>query len=188
LSGRVATGIHQVAACVVVAKDATREELDLAEKILRRDPAHAAPAENASAIEAFNRLLDVPIDSANGSAHCGSRAERRARLAADLGRAGLVLIDSAKLAEFVDAKLEILKRELEAAKPEPEPAPLLELLAGDAYAYAATASSTETPFATVPGSALAGVTSADDLGAELHSSELDNSGVINVDSDPNVND
>lgn len=107
LSGRIATGIHQVAAATICAKSATREELDLAALVLRRDPGHAAPRENESEVESFNRILDAALDSANQSAGCGSRAERRSRLAGDIGRAGLVLIDAEQLAEYVSAWLEL---------------------------------------------------------------------------------
>jgi hypothetical protein len=197
LSGRIATGIHLVAVATVIAPSSTREELDLAEKILKRDPPRSAPRENESPVEGFNRLLDVAIDSANQSAGCGTRAERRALLCADLERAGIVLIDCCVLAEFVGAKLDLDAIKLAAEKPEPEPAPLLKLLSDEDAAelvdringtpnlHPLTGSSA-TAFATVPYSALAGVTSAEDLGAELYSSELANSGSIDV--DPVVND
>jgi hypothetical protein len=197
LSGRIATGIHLVAAATVIAPSSTREELDLAEKILQRDPPRSAPRENESPVEGFNRLLDVAIDSANQSAGCGTRAERRALLCADLEGGGIVLIDCRKLAEFVGAKLELDAIKLAAEKPEPEPAPLLKLLSDEDAAELVAringtpnlhplTGSSATAFATVPYSALAGVTSAEDLGAELYSSELANSGSIDV--DPVVND
>lgn len=107
LTGRVATGIHQVATFVIVASTSTREELDLAALILRRDPNRSAPRESASAVETFNRLLDVAIDSANETAGCGTRAERRARLCAALERERVVIIDSDTLANLIDAKLEL---------------------------------------------------------------------------------
>jgi hypothetical protein len=119
LTGRPATGIHQVATATIIAKDATREELDLAALILRRDPARAAPRENESTVETFNRLLDVAIDSANDSAHCGTRAERRALLVPRSRPRRVVLIDCATLAELVEAKLELdgIKLGLSSSRP-----------------------------------------------------------------------
>lgn len=128
LIGRVATGIHMAATATLLAKDATREELDLASLILRRNPEQSAPRENASSVETFNRLLDVAIDSANSSTHCGTRAERRARLAADLGQAAVILFDCSKLAELIYAKLELDRIMLEQTTEEPGPIPLLDAL------------------------------------------------------------
>lgn len=127
-AGRPASGIHLVATAALIAKDATREELDLASLILRRDPARAAARENESIVEAFNRLLDVAIDSANDSTHCGSRAERRALMCQDLGRKGVVLIDCSTLAELVEAKLELDGIKLGLVVEPPGPIPLLEAL------------------------------------------------------------
>jgi hypothetical protein len=128
LVGRIANGIHQAAAATICAGDATREELDLAALILRRDPKQSAPREASSMVETFNRLLDVAIDSANASAHCGTRAERRARLATDLGRASVLLLDSSTLAELVNAKLDLDKIKLGLIVEPPGPIPLLEAL------------------------------------------------------------
>jgi hypothetical protein len=128
VAGRVATGIHLAAAATLIAPSSTREELDLASLILRRDPARAAPREHESTVETFNRLLDAAIESANDSAHCGTRAERRARLATDLGRAGVILVDCSLLAELVDAKLELDTAKLGMVIEPPGPVPLLEAL------------------------------------------------------------
>lgn len=128
LTGRVATGIHQVAAATIVARDAKREELDLAALILRRDPEQSAPRENESTVEAFNRILDVAIESANDSACCGTRAERRSRLCSALDRAGVVMLDHHVLADFVEAKLELDQIKHGLIVEAPGPIPLLEAL------------------------------------------------------------
>src|SRR5438105_2147249 len=94
LIGSPALGIHQVAVATIASNQATREELDLAALILRRNPTQSAPLEIAGPVETFNRLLDVVIDSANESACCGTRAERRARLCVALDRGRAVIIET----------------------------------------------------------------------------------------------
>lgn len=130
-TGRVASGIHLVATATIIAAGSTHEEIDLAGLILRRDPARAAPREQAGPIETFNRLCDAAIESANDSAHCGTRAERCALLAADLSRKGIVLIDCDKLAELVDAKIELELIRLGQVVEAPGPMTMLELLGED---------------------------------------------------------
>jgi hypothetical protein len=140
LTGRISTGIHLVAMATIVSPGSTREELDLAALILKRDPKRSAPRENGSAIEEFNRLLDVPIESANDSAGCGTRAERRARLAGDLGRKGLVLMDSAALAELLAAKLELEQLKFGTVLDFPAPIEMLEAADDEPRSYQPSAS------------------------------------------------
>jgi hypothetical protein len=197
LSGRIATGIHLVAAATVIAPSSTREELDLAEKILRgirRDRRRARMKARSKASTVCSTWRSTAPTKAPGAAQGPSAGRCSAPISS---RAGIVLIDCCVLAEFVGAKLELDAIKLAAEKPEPEPAPLLKLLSDEDAAelvdringtpnlHPLTGSSA-TAFATVPYSALAGVTSAEDLGAELYSSELANSGSIDV--DPVVND
>lgn len=101
----LATGIHAVAMATVISKTATRLELDLAGEILKRDQKRSMPRELASPIDVFNRQMDVAIESCNDSAGCPTRAARRARLASDLEKHGLVLIESLTLAELLERKL-----------------------------------------------------------------------------------
>jgi hypothetical protein len=101
----IATGIHVVATATLCSKAVTKAELELASLILRQDPRRTLPRELAGSIDTFNRQMDVAIESCNGSAGESTRAARRARLASDLERAGLVLIDSLTLAELLERQL-----------------------------------------------------------------------------------
>jgi hypothetical protein len=177
---RLATGIHAAAAAVICSKTATDKEIALAGEILKRDPKRSLPRELESPIEAFNRQMDTAIESCNRSSGESTRAARRARLASDLEREGLVLIDCCTLAELLERKL---AGDLEA----PAAAPLLFPATVDGVtSCAATIFGTHEGEPVVGVSSIAGVTSAEDLGAELCSSELANSGSIDV--DPGVND
>jgi hypothetical protein len=101
----LATGIHAVAAAVICSKSATDQEIALAGEILKRAPRRAMPRELESPIDTFNRQMDTAIESCNSSAGEPTRAARRARLASDLEREGLVLIEQQTLAELLDRKL-----------------------------------------------------------------------------------
>lgn len=105
LAGRIALGIHLVATAVLCSANASREEIALAGEILKRDPPRSLPRELAGAIETFNRHMDAALESANASAGCATRAERRAQLASALERAGLVMIEQSTLAELLSRKL-----------------------------------------------------------------------------------
>jgi hypothetical protein len=101
----IASGIHIVAMCALSSKATTAAERELANLILRQNPKRLLPRELAGPIETFNRQMDVAIDSCNGSAGEPTRAARRARLASDLERYGLVLIESETLAELLERQL-----------------------------------------------------------------------------------
>jgi hypothetical protein len=91
-------GVHLIATAMLVAGGASDDELELARRILEKDPKRDAPRENESVAGAFNRHMDAAIESCNDSAHAATRAERRAQLAHDLDKADLVLLDRAMLA------------------------------------------------------------------------------------------
>lgn len=98
----VGSGICAVAASVLVAKDVTREEHDLAELILaRKFPRNDNPRELEFAATAFNRQMDAAIDACNRSHKADSRVTRRAALARDLDRAGLVILDRDMVAALI---------------------------------------------------------------------------------------
>jgi hypothetical protein len=101
----LATGIHAVAAAVACSKSATAAEIALAGEILKRAPKRELPREIESPIEVFNRQMDTAIESCNRSSGEPTRAARRARLASDLEREGLVLIEQSTLAELLDRTL-----------------------------------------------------------------------------------
>lgn len=99
---RIALGMHIVATATLSSPGATRVELDLAGEILKRDPKRSSPRESATPIDTFNRHMDAAIDSVSDSVGLSTRAERRARLARDLDRAGLLLVDRSYLAELLE--------------------------------------------------------------------------------------
>jgi hypothetical protein len=94
-------GVHILAMAMMCAKGATADELELAERLLKRDPRTDAPREIESVAGAFNRHMDAAIDSLNDSAGEPTRVGRRARLAQDLDRAGLLLVDRATIADLL---------------------------------------------------------------------------------------
>lgn len=100
----LATGICAIAAAVLAAKDVRQEEYELAEKILgRKWPAkNDNPRELESIAGTFNRQMDVAIDACNRShRRDDSRVTRRADLARDLDRAGLVLVEREMVAALI---------------------------------------------------------------------------------------
>lgn len=112
----VGSGICAVAAAVLAAKDVRQEEYELAEKILgRKFPKNDNPRELEFAATTFNRHMDAAIDACNRSHKADTRVTRRAHLARDLDRAGLVLLDRDMVAGLI-AKIRELKDEL-AARP-----------------------------------------------------------------------
>lgn len=108
--------VHILATALLCAAGATEDELALARRILERDPKVDAPREAESIAGAFNRHMDAAIDSVNDSVSEPTRAGRRARLAQDLHRAGLVLIDRSQVADMIAVIHELRGRvaELEA--------------------------------------------------------------------------
>lgn len=108
---RVATGIHAVAAAILCSHGATQDELELAKRVLLRDPPRALPRESEGSAETFNRQMDAAIESCNASAGESTRAVRRSRLAKDLDRADLVLVDRNFLAGLIADRLNLELRE-----------------------------------------------------------------------------
>lgn len=94
-------GVHILATAMMCANGSSPDELELARRLLAKDPRIDAPRENESIAGAFTRHMDAALDSANDSVGDSSRSARRAKLARDLDRAGVVLIDRAKLAELI---------------------------------------------------------------------------------------
>jgi hypothetical protein len=125
--GRPYAGVHILATALLCAAGSTPDELELARRLLERDPRDDAPRETESVAGAFNRHMDAAIDSLNDSVHEPLRVGRRARLAADLGRAGLVIIDRSQVAELIAVVHELRGRvaELEAGESEDLGAELL---------------------------------------------------------------
>lgn len=107
----LALGIHCVATAVMCSAAAFKDELELARRILQRCPKRLAPREAEDPVATWNRHMDAAILSCNDSENEPTRAARRARLAADLDRAGLVLIDRAMLASLVDAEIQLDSRD-----------------------------------------------------------------------------
>jgi hypothetical protein len=105
--GRPFAGVHILATAMMCSTGASADELELARRILERDPARDAPRESESIAGAFNRHMDAAIDSVNGSAGESTRAMRRARLARDLDQADLLLIDRSTLAGLIATSAEI---------------------------------------------------------------------------------
>lgn len=101
VNDRPFAGVHVLATALLSARNATEDELKLAERILLRDPATDTPAEHESIASVFNRQMDAAIDSANASSRLPTRVGRRAQMARDLDREGLVLMDRAKVAELI---------------------------------------------------------------------------------------
>lgn len=91
-------GVHIIATAMLCATGATADELELARRLLEKDPKRSPPREAESVAGCFNRHMDAAIDSVNASVGEPMRVGRRARLAADLDRAGLVLVDRATIA------------------------------------------------------------------------------------------
>jgi hypothetical protein len=100
-------GVHLLATAMLCAAGSSSDELELARRILERDPKHDAPREAESIAAAFNRQMDAAIESCNASAHSPTRAVRRAQLAADLDLAGLVLIDRNELAGLLADRINL---------------------------------------------------------------------------------
>jgi hypothetical protein len=149
----LAAGIHVVAACVLCAKDASENEIALAGEILRRAPKREAPRELEDPVGAFNRQMDVAIESCNASEGAVTRAERRAKLAADLDRAGLVLIGAGILAELVEAKIQRdTRREIDRDYPEEATTEELgaELLADEPIDVVVTVANAASPQPVIP--------------------------------------
>jgi HAMP domain-containing protein len=94
-------GVHILATALLCAAGSTDDELDLARRLLEQDPRRDAPREIESVAGAFNRHMDAAIDSVNASSREPTRVGRRARLAADLDRADLVLMDRAMVAALM---------------------------------------------------------------------------------------
>lgn len=94
-------GVHILATAVMCAAGATADELELAKRLLARDPRVDAPREAESVAGCFNRHMDAALDSANDSIGNPSRASRRALLAADLSRADVVMVDRAAIAALI---------------------------------------------------------------------------------------
>lgn len=109
--GDIGLAIHAVAAATIAAVGATREQLDLSRSILRVAASREMPREAEIPAQVFARQLDAAIDSCNRSASCSTRSQRRVALAADLSRRGLVLLDRNVLAELVEAKFKLDRRE-----------------------------------------------------------------------------
>lgn len=101
----IAAGIHLVAMAVMCSAAPGSAELALAGEILRQSPKRSLPREIAGPIDTFNRHMDAAIDSCNDSSGEPTRAARRARLAMDLEREGLVLIEQSTLAELLEREL-----------------------------------------------------------------------------------
>jgi hypothetical protein len=120
-------GVHILAAAMLCAAGSNGDELELARRILERDPRVDDPRESESIAGTFNRQMDAAIDSVNDSVGEPTRAGRRARLAHDLDRAGLVLIDRAQVADLISVVHELRGRvaELEALEPQDLGAELL---------------------------------------------------------------
>lgn len=113
-------GVHILATALLCAKGSTADELELARRILERDPRADAPRESESIAGAFNRHMDAAIESVNDSAAEPYRVGRRARLAADLDRAGLIIIDRMNVAELI-AMIGELRQEIRELSAEIEP-------------------------------------------------------------------
>lgn len=94
-------GVHILATAIMCAAGTTPDELELARRLLAKDPRIDAPRENESVAGAFNRHMDAALDSANDSIGNPSRASRRASLASDLSRAGLVMVDRSQIALMI---------------------------------------------------------------------------------------
>lgn len=99
--GRPFAGVHILATAMMCSTGASADELELARRILERDPARDAPRESESIAGAFNRQLDAAIDSVNDSTGESTRVGRRVRLARDLDHAGLLLVDRATVADLI---------------------------------------------------------------------------------------
>lgn len=102
LGSRPFAGVHILASAMLCAKGSSPEELELARILLSRDPEHDAPREAESVAGCFNRHMDAAIESCNASAHAASRVTRRAKLAQDLDRADLVLLDRVMVAALIE--------------------------------------------------------------------------------------
>jgi hypothetical protein len=94
-------GVHILATALLCAAGSSADELELARRLLERDPIRDDPRENESVAGTFNRHMDAAIDSVNDSVGEPTRVGRRARLARDLDRAGLVLMDRGQIAELL---------------------------------------------------------------------------------------
>lgn len=108
-------GVHILATSLMCAAGSSSEELELARRLLTKDPQVDAPREIESVAGAFNRHMDAALDSANESIGDKSRGSRRAKLATDLDRAGLVIVDRPVLAELISVIHE-LRLELKEAR------------------------------------------------------------------------
>ena len=106
-------GVHIIATAMLCAAGASADELELARRILEKDPRTDAPREAESVAGAFNRHMDAAIDSVNMSAGEPTRAGRRARLAADLDLAGLVIVDRGQVAELISVIHELRQERAE---------------------------------------------------------------------------
>lgn len=121
---RAAFATIQLAAAAVAAKGGSAEARELAEAVLRetRDDLEAGrigcEAENGTIADEFNRQMDAVLDATNRSRKASDRAARRAALARDLDRAGLVLLDrdtvSAMFAKGLE--LDLAREQLERLK------------------------------------------------------------------------
>jgi hypothetical protein len=122
-------GVHLIATAMLVAGGSSDDELELARRILEKDPKRDTPRESESVAGAFNRHMDAAIESCNDSTHAATRAERRAKLAQDLDRADLVLMDRAMVAALFatigELRLQVQTLELERSAEEDLGAELL---------------------------------------------------------------
>jgi hypothetical protein len=95
-------GLHILAAAMMCAKGSSPDELALARRLLGQNPRRLPPRERESIAGTFNRQMDTPIDAADESAGCPTRAERRFKIAQALDKAGLVILDRAQLVDLLD--------------------------------------------------------------------------------------
>lgn len=100
-------GVHILATAILCAGGSSADELELARRILVRDPKEDEPRESESIAGAFNRHMDAAIESVSASRREPTRAARRARLAQDLERERLVLVDRAAIAELIAVVAEL---------------------------------------------------------------------------------
>jgi hypothetical protein len=100
-------GVHILATAMLCAAGASADELELARRLLEKDPKDPSARETESSGDAFYRQMDAAIDACDRSRGEPTRAGRRARLAADLDRGGYLVVDRNFLAGLIADRISL---------------------------------------------------------------------------------